>query len=907
MRQVFARLTVAAAMAIATGLLTSPGAAAAEAEVLTVDFAERTGSFRGGASGTLYGFGDDGSPTQPIINGAHITNSSQKPQGGLQHPSGDVRNIEGGFFAKHGRELAVYVQDLYPDWAYHGNVRPQDTRTYDQSDGSWTDGGNGTWDYLEVVRYVVTDIATNSDHPEQYLFIPFNEPDWIWYGDWDTMRNQFLADWSEVHRLIHSIYDDVFDGAVTPRIGGPGHATWQGGGSDQRERSFLQYTADHDVVPDVYVWHELFTSPDAFRQHYREFRALEDDVLGPDSELPVTISEWGVLEDMSTPGRMIRWFDAFEEAKVDAQAAYWNYAGNLSDNMARANGANGGWWLFKWYGDLAGSETVQVTPPRADVWNSLRGIGAVDGKNRKASVLYGGTNANVTLHASGLDPSLFGDSADVEVREISLSGAEGIQGSPRLVAAHDGLPIGQDGTLPDLTFPTRDEDSAYQVLITPSQARDVEQTLAAQPWSWSTEAEDTQLTGAQRRDATGHAFQASGDADVFRFNQAGSRSDFTVTLPRAGTYRLQVIGSAPAPGRHALFVDGEFSRTVQYSADLGSGRAERIYRGSTEVDVELPAGEHTLSLRTSRDGTNVLPNSDISLDKYTLTDVTGGEPTVHPASTMRLKGGARLAYGDASTAGSARIAGRGQRADLYLTAWKSGYHNIAIDYATTAAAAATLTVNGAKAGTFQADGAGTWRSTAPVFLAEGINELGITSAQGINVYAVATTRNAQADTSAVTVQAEDATLHGMAGIATLPDASGTNASGNAYVRWLGNDTEDSRNALELPRQAGIDRPGVHVVVVRYSNAELSGGHAYNPQVVDRRLQIAETGGKGRVDTNVRNNHHWDSFWERSVHIDLSTADGSLTLGSEEPGAWAPDIDSVTIAPLSPDGFRTDPA
>jgi hypothetical protein len=903
-----AAAAVVTAAVVTAATLVAPGAAgAAEAEVLGVDFARTTGEFRGGASGTLYGFGDDGSPTQAVINGAHITNSSQKPPGGLQHPSGDALRIEDGFFDKHGRELAVYLQDFYPDWPYHAAERPEDTRTYDQSDGSWTEGGNGTWDYLEVVRHVVTRIATETDHPEKYLLIPFNEPDYIWYQDWSAMKDRFTADWVTVHRLIHEIYDDAFDGRVRPRIGGPGHSRWHGSAEpdhNRRERDILAYTAAHDVRPDVYVWHELGGSdPDLFRRHMREFRTLEDEHYGTGSELPVTISEWGVLPDMSVPGSIVRWFAAFEEEKADAQTAYWNYAGNFSDNMARANGANGGWWMFKLYGDLAGSDTVQVTPPNPDEPKSLRGIGAVDEENKKATLLYGGTDADVTLDAGGLSPAVFGSSVDVEVREIALTGAEGIQGTPRVVRANDGVQLAADGTLPDLTVPTRDEDAAYQVVITPDQQRDVEQSTAVQPWTTEVEAEDTRLADASVRDAADQSFQASGDTDVASFNRAGSRSDFTVDVPRDGTYRLQVIGSAPAPGRHAFFVDDRFSTTVQYSADL-SERDKWNYRGSAEAEVELPAGRHTLSLRASRDGTTALPNSDVTLDKYVLTDVTDGEPTAYPASTMRLQGGALMNYDDPATAGSAHIAGDGQRAETYVTAWESGYHDISVDFSSSRATSAALRINGVEAGSFAATDAGTWRSTAQVHLALGVNELEISSGGGIDLATVTATRNEQADAAAVTVEAEDAVLHGAATVTNLPEESGTNASGSAYVGQLGNDTA---NTLEIERRPGFDKPGAYTAVVRYANAELQGDHPYNPQVVDRGLQISETGADGRAAMGLfRYNHHWHSFWERSISVTLTTTDGPLTLGNDEPGAWAPDIDSVTIAPVTTGDFRTTP-
>ncbi|MHA6510283.1 hypothetical protein [Tessaracoccus sp. Y1736] len=99
---------------------------------LLVDCASPVGSFRGGASGTLYGLGDDGVPTAALLNGAHLTNTSQKAPFGTQHPSGDALAVEGAFFAKHGRDMYIYIQDHYPDWPYHGGRRPGDG-----PDGAW--------------------------------------------------------------------------------------------------------------------------------------------------------------------------------------------------------------------------------------------------------------------------------------------------------------------------------------------------------------------------------------------------------------------------------------------------------------------------------------------------------------------------------------------------------------------------------------------------------------------------------------------------------------------------------------------------------------------------------------------------------------------------------------------------
>ena len=51
------------------------------------------------------------------------------------------------FFSNGGNELAVYMQDYYPDWSYNSGNRPSDSRTYvldvpvdDPSYGTYTNG-----------------------------------------------------------------------------------------------------------------------------------------------------------------------------------------------------------------------------------------------------------------------------------------------------------------------------------------------------------------------------------------------------------------------------------------------------------------------------------------------------------------------------------------------------------------------------------------------------------------------------------------------------------------------------------------------------------------------------------------------------------------------------------------------
>ncbi|MGW3607118.1 hypothetical protein [Micromonospora sp. NPDC005161] len=942
--------------------LTVPGAgpAFAAGDVVTVDFAQSTGEVHGGASGTLYGFGSADVPTRAIANGAHITNSSSKPPYGLQHPTGDMLSYENDFFAKHGQYLSPYLQDFYAEWYYNASNRPPDVRSYDQTTGRWTGttetgpnnstgiwsqptAPNGVWDYLEIIEFVTTRIAEEADHPGKYLLIPFNEVEGNWYSRWtqapqywpgessDMIRrgnkDTFCADWVAIYNKINEVY--AAHGLGKPQLGGGGWSAWR----ETQTRDALTCMRDTGTLPDVFVWHELSDSGlTQFPAHMRAYEDILDELDLP--RIPVNISEWGNLHDMSAPGRVMQWLINFENEKVDAQTAYWNAAGTLSDNVAGVNGANGGWWAFKWYGDLEGSETVATTTP-SNAANQTHALGAIDHANRKATVLAAGTsNGQFTLEMTGLDPAEFGAAVDIEIREIGLTGAEGVHGNPRVVYAKDGAQLAADGSLADITVDVPYFDRAYQVLITPDQNRDVEAAQLAQPWSYDIEAEDTTLGGpAQTRSWTTYGsnlWRPSGGYDVAWFNTAAATATWTVDVPRDGTYRLEIIRSGDGQaGRHALYVDDRLDQLVQYAANLandGATRAQWKYRGSDTVDVRLTAGTHALSLRASADGgATTLPHSDVALDRFTLTDVTDGDPTTYPASTWRNNGGAQMAYGDAVALnnGTVRLAGADARSDLYVTAWDPGYHDVSINWATETASSVNLTVNGTSAATLQAPAAGQWQSKATAYLAEGINEIEVRSPSGANIADLTTVRNRSADTDhAYTLEAEAATLHGAAKAVTNPTNTGTNASGGGYVTGAGQGAE---NYILVPRAPKVAGAGDYTVTVSYSNQNVSGRHAYNPQVVDVRLSIAEESGDATYNevgsSGMRYTNHWESFWDRTLSVHLGSADGSLKLQSAalmEPwstwtvpppwGTAAPAyLDKITIAPVQAGQSETEAA
>nr|SBO97715.1 Possible beta-xylosidase diverged, family 5/39 of glycosyl hydrolases and alpha-amylase C (Greek key) C-terminal domain [Nonomuraea gerenzanensis] len=822
----------------------TPARATTAPDVVTVNFAQRTGPVHGGATGMLYGLSDPGVPGDSLLAGARPRTVAQKAPDGDQHPNGDALKIADGFLAAGGEEIVVYMQDVYSRWPYE-NL--------------------GIDDYLAkvdtMVRKVVRERPRDKD---RFVWVPFNEPDGIWYQDWGTLKEKFFSDWKAVFDRIRSIDPQA-------RIVGPNEARYNPG----RLRDFLTWAEANDRLPDIMAWHELSRGSLAdYRGHYEHYRAMERELgIGP---LPINIDEYGNRRDMSVPGQMIQWISMFEDTKVDADMAYWTYAGNLDDHAVRTRQANGGWWLLKWYADLTG-QTVSATPPRPAVPDTVQAVAALDEPARRGTVLVGGGTAPVRLDLTGLDPALFGRQVDVVVSRTTWTGYEGDALKPPVVAARRTTVSG--GRL-GVDLPGGDVMAAYRVTIVPSSGP---APVPDAPWTTSVEAESATLTSAQVYDqdttADPQRYATSGKRDVGSMNKPDSAVTFPVTVPRAGRYRLGVYhGANKTPGRHALFVDGRLDQVVQYSANLGW-----TYRGRTDVEVELTAGTHQLSLRTSTDGTSLLPGSDVTLDKFDLTEVTGPARAAYPADEARLSGGARLTR---PATGPAITLGGGARATFFVAAAQDGYHDLTLSYRSSAAGDLDVRIDGRAVTGVRATRPGDGTSRVRAYLPAGISKVEVGGPAGLNLRELVTVRAAQADTAVHRVEAEQARLAGTARVVSA--TGGSNASAGAYVGDLG---DGAGNTLTLTRPAGAG-PGQYVLVTHYANADRNTGHPYNTDVISRFLDIAETGG-GTTRGVFRHNYAWDNFWPQTTPLTLTTPSGSLVLGNAS--AFGPNVDRLELA------------
>ena len=350
-----------------------------------------------------------------------------------------------------------------------------------------------------------------------------------------------------------------------------------------------------------------------------------------------------------------------------------------------------------------------------------------------------------------------------------------------------------------------------------------------------------------------------------------------------------------APWRHALFVDGVLDQVVQYSATLGWA-----YRGRKDVTVQLGAGTHEISVRSSADGTTSLPGSDIALDKFDLTEGTGVETSSYGADDARLSGAARVIR---TPAAPAIVLGAGGQATYYVATAQDGYQDLTIAYDAAPGSRIALSVDGRAVDGLRAR-AGSSQSRARVHLAAGITKVDITGA-GLRVLGLTAVRAADAK-SVYTVEAENAHLSGTADVVTVPATSGSNASGAAYVGSIGN---GAANTITIDRPASFG-PGAYDLDVYYANAAKNTGHEYNTDAISRLLYITEVGGPTTAGV-YRHNYAWDNFWSQVTPIKLTTTGGTLVLGNASD--FGPNVDSVELAKFvleventsRPDGGPTD--
>lgn len=604
---------------LVAGVLSVGPAGSAESQ-LVVDVSTDTGALRYGATGFLYGLGDEGIPNETMLAALKPQVTAQKAPDGLQHPNGDALKVAPMFKRAGGREVQIYMQDIYSEWPY------QDL---------------GIDDYLEKVEEIAQKVVADP-HRESYVYVPFNEPDGIWYsGDLDGL----LTDWKTVYERIHQIDPGA-------RIAGPGFSHYRP--SDMRQ--FMTFARDNDVLPDVAAWHELgddfYTD---WHNHYDDYRDIESD-LGIDP-LPISINEYGRSSgDLGVPGNLVQYVSKFENYKVDGCLAYWTTAGGLNELVTRNNQATGAWWLYKWYGELTG-HTVEVTPPA--VTSSLQGVAAYDPEKTQARVIFGGNNPadgsyDTDVIVDGLDATEFGNTVHVSVWGVDATG-ENPSSRPYLVTEGDYATSGGAITVP---LTGLNGQSAYHAIVTP----DTDTSPVGDPSRY--EAEYASIDGtAKVTYGTNTGYSGTYFVEGYGASTTASTT-FVVSVPADGYYDLGLrysagpYSGAPTDRSISLRVNGDAVADVNLP-----GTPDWNTWSTATTKVFLPAGisqvEFAAYTADDRDAVNI---------DYLDVSATSGDIATHQAESgaNTMDGTARVVANDGADGGY-HVGWIGNGADNTLT------------------------------------------------------------------------------------------------------------------------------------------------------------------------------------------------------------------------------------------------
>ncbi|MBB4609661.1 cellulosome protein [Sphingomonas yabuuchiae] len=857
------------ASVLIAALLGSVAMPALAQERMTVDLASDTGAFHGGASGTLYGLYDARLPHPNLVEGIGLRTVSTKAQDGPQHPGADALEVSTLLTDASGGDTYIYMTDINREFPY---------------DWKTGDCAQSVTNYIEKLRAQVRQVKGMAPrYRDRIVFVPFNEPDGNMFAEgpkscnnvrWQKDPTAFNDAWDRAVRMIRQ----ELPGA---RIAGPNTSILY-----PEVEGFLRHAIAADTMPDIVTWHEL-SNPAAVRTSVRKYREWEDRLFKGTKwqgrHLPVNINEYAYNYHTSVPGQMVQWVAAIEDSKVDADIAYWNIDGNLSDSAVQANRGNGQWWLLNAYATMSG-HTLAVTPPHPDRSYTLQGVATLDSARRQMRLLFGGKSGDATIALMHV-PASFGDTVRVRVREIDWTGQLG-DSPPPVVVGDRVMPV-KDGQI-DLTFgrdgwPALREEAAYELVLSPGQG--VRPAAVAPRWRQDYEAEKAtrQGQGLTVRGPEGSPdhvdrFHVSNGYLVEGFKTgADAALDFAVDVPRDGRYDLRVLANSfnkdplvEPQGATNVFlrIDGKPGGETELFLPLGYKPAVLDH---ADTVVNLTRGRHVLTLATrTLDGTR-RTQGNAMVDRITLT-------AADPAVTAT-----RYDVADAVV--------KGGSATFWVYAAKDGLARLSPD--ASGGGAVRMAVNGRE-------------TKGRAFLLGGINKVVLTTTGSAAVRGLSVTP--ENGSAPYLYEAEDAQVAGTARIGTASRASGGRA-----VFAIGG-APGNGNTLTFPRVMA-PRAGTYALTLRFSNEEQAKATHYNPDPLARIARISVNGGKPML-VSAPHSFNANNWWEMTVPVALKAGANTIRIAGEEqpnwdgrtyasqswPGvqlrsAYAPNIDRIAVTPM----------
>ena len=520
------------------------------------------------ATGSLYGLTEtlpsnidrDVAPLKPnvFLSPARSGNGRQQGIGGAFLVAPRVESI--------GAKIQIRLADVLPGWPYKF-----------QNMDHWKN---------EVKSVINDKLKSNNKNFDGYEI--WNEPNDTWKVSGVDFNSGL---WKQTYDLIRQMDPGA-------KIIGPSYSFYH---ASQME-AFIKYCSQNNCLPDVVSWHQWGSG--GFVGAVETYRALEKkyNVI----PRPLSINEYSSTEhsEEGCPGLSVPFIAKFERHGVESAMISWWFVplpGRLGSLLTSNNERGGGWWLYKWYGDMSGY-MAKVTPPN-DKSDGVDGFAALDKKKGFASIVLGGnTKGDVNVNISGI-PSSFGNKVNVTVEYVVWENKDKAVPSTNLVSDKE-----YDVSDGKITVPVNITNTkyGYRVYITPiipqAPFKDV---MANIPGKLEVENYDVGGSGKayldKDEDNKGGEYREDAvdivkveDGYAIGYTQEGEWLEYTVNVEREQEYALQVRYATSSENTGIkLYVDG---KAVLENIAFEKGANWDTYATLDAGMVKLPKGEHILKM-----------------------------------------------------------------------------------------------------------------------------------------------------------------------------------------------------------------------------------------------------------------------------------------------------------------------
>ncbi|OPG01674.1 hypothetical protein B1L11_44065 [Microbispora sp. GKU 823] len=530
-----------------TAALVPLSPAEAAGATLTVNVAQPFRPVTHVAAGGLYGLAENGRPADSTLLPLKVNSLTQPAPGVGQKPNGQPPGGDSLLVAPQATRVGagefIRMPDIYPNFPY-----------------KWV-----SWnDWLAKVDTMVRARLNATTVTNVIGWELWNEPD----GTWNTSAaGSFNDGWTRTYRAVRAL--DTTTPIVGPSISYYNHS-WLS--------SFLSSAKAAGTLPDVICWHELGGDPSGIAAHIADYRALESS-LGI-SPRRIAINEYAAMSEVDVPGRIASYVAKFERGGVEmAHRAFWYEYGTMNGLVVNNSQPTGTWWLYKWYGDMAG-RMVTTTPATQ---TGLDGFASYDSTRKTVNVVFGNESGTNTVRVTGI--GALGSSVRVTLQSTPANGRFTAVTAPTTISTSTYAV--SNGEI-SVSVPNMSATSAYNLVIQP--------VSGVPSYQQRYEAENASVFRAQRLTSS----SASEGGYVGRIDNSTSTHstdsyvDFVVNVPTARTYTM-TIGYANATGATAtqgLAYNGGAWTTVSYPPTAAWGQ----FGATVSTSVNLQAGYNVIRL-----------------------------------------------------------------------------------------------------------------------------------------------------------------------------------------------------------------------------------------------------------------------------------------------------------------------